>query len=75
MDEDRAWAAVDGEKGKKGSRLVRRERVDLKHGCGMRPNRLFPKPVDAQLWKFVSYSLVKFACIVQFVWNGCIIVD
>jgi hypothetical protein len=57
----RAGAAIDGEKRKESSRLMRIEHIDLKHGECVRPNRFIPELIDAQLGKLPSDPLVQLA--------------
>ena len=54
----RQGAAMDGEKRKERTRLVRSEHIDLKHGGRVRPNRLIPELIDAQLGEFPPDPLV-----------------
>ena len=49
MDQGAQRATVDHEPGDEGTKLCRRKEVHLKHGDGMRPNRLILEFVDSQL--------------------------
>ena len=57
----RQGAAIDSEKRKEGSKLVRSEHIDLKHGDRVRLNSLFPKLIDAQLGELPPDPLVQAA--------------
>ena len=58
---------MDGEKRKERPRLVRSEHIDLKHGDRVRPNRLFPESIDAQLGELPPDPLVQAAGVVYLV--------
>jgi hypothetical protein len=59
VNEGTERATVDDEPGDEGSELCGREDVDLEHGDRVRPDRLIPEFVDAQLgdWGVVRYAV------------------
>ena len=55
----RQGAAIDGEKRKECTRLVRSDGLNLKHGSWVRPNRLFPDPIDEHLGELTLDALME----------------
>ena len=60
---------MDGEKRKECSRLMRSERLDLKHGSWMRPNGNSPELIHGQLGELALDAVVQAASVLQLVYS------
>ena len=59
VDRGAQHSTVNYEPGDEGTELCGSEEVHLEHGDGMRPNRLIPELINAQLgdyWETVSFK-------------------
>jgi hypothetical protein len=57
MQERAQWAPIDDQPRHKGTKLRRREQVDLEHGHGVWPDGTIPELVDAQFRELVADAL------------------